>query len=164
LTLGVGAGVTQKTRPAAADHLAAMGRLPADQRLHVAIGLPLRNESELSDLLGQLYDPASSQYRQWRTPEQLAARFGATEQDCQAVRDWAEAHHLTVKATHPNRLIIDVEGAVADLESAFNVALRTYNHPTENRAFFAPDSEPSVDAPVQFLSVSGLDNYSLPHP
>src|ERR1051325_1100998 len=99
----VGAGIIQKTRPAAAAVLGAIGRPPADQHLHLAIGLPLRNESELSDLLRQLYDPASSQYRQWWTPAQLAERYGATEQDCQAVRDWAEAHHLTVKATHSNR-------------------------------------------------------------
>jgi hypothetical protein len=156
--------IIHKIRPAAAAQLPSVGRMPGSQRLSVAVGLPLRNESELADLLGQLYDPASPQYRQWRTPEQLAEQFGATEQDCQAVRDWAQAHHLTVKATHPNRLIVDVEGAVADLESAFNVVLRTYNHPTENRTFFAPDTEPSVDLPVQLLSVCGLDNYSLPHP
>src|SRR5262249_43147884 len=65
---------------------------------------------------------------------------------------------------HPNRLILDVEGDVADIESAFNVVLSTYNHPTENRTFFAPDVDASVDLPVQLLSVSGLDNYSLPHP
>src|SRR6266705_2670243 len=54
----------------------------------------------------------------------LAGRFGATEQDCQAVSDWARAHNLTVTATHPNRIILDVEGAVADIESAFKVVLR----------------------------------------
>src|ERR1051326_3807756 len=161
---GVAAGVVQKTRPAAAAYLPAVGRMPSGQHLHLAIGLSLRNESELSDLLQQLYDPASPNYRQWWTPQRLAERFGATEQDCQAVRDWAQEHHLTVTGTHPNRLIVDVEGAAADIESAFNVVLRTYIHPTENRTFFAPDAEPSVDVPVKLLSVSGLDDYSLPRP
>ena len=161
---GAAPQVIQKTRPDAAARLPPVGRLNGAHRLRLAIGLPLRNESELSDLLRQLHDPASSNYRQWWTPEQLAERFGATEQDCQAVRDWAKAHDLTVTATHPNRIVLDVEGAVADIESAFNVALRTHNHPTENRTFFAPDAEPSVDLAVPILTVSGLDDYSLPRP
>src|SRR5215475_4588861 len=77
---GVAAGVVQKTRPQAAAHLPSVGRLRSDQHLHVAIGLPLRNESELSELLQQLYDPASPNFRQWWTPGQLAERFGASEE------------------------------------------------------------------------------------
>src|SRR5947209_2297011 len=67
---------SQQARPAAAAGLAPVGRLARDRRLHLAIGLPLRNEAELSDLLQQLYDPANPNYRHWWTPEQLAERFG----------------------------------------------------------------------------------------
>jgi subtilase family serine protease len=150
--------------PAAVRTLTPIGRLPSNQRLHLAVGLPLRDEQGLSDLIRDLYDPTGPSYRQWWTPQQLAERFGATEQDCRAVQDWAQAHHLTVTANHPNRLIVDVEGSVGDIEDAFNVVLRTYKHPVEDREFFAPDVEPSVDSPVKLFSVSGLDNFSLPHP
>jgi uncharacterized repeat protein (TIGR01451 family) len=40
----------------------------------------------------------------------------------------------------------------------------TYRHPAENRDFFAPDTEPTMDASLPILHVSGLDNYSLPQP
>ncbi|PWU21265.1 MAG: hypothetical protein C5B50_02150 [Verrucomicrobia bacterium] len=145
-------------------HLAPVGRVTATEKLRLALGLPLRDEAGLNELLGQLYDPASPNYRKWWTPQQLAERFGASEADCQAVRDWARAHNLTVTATHPNRLVVDVEGAAADVEAALHVVLLTYQHPTETRRFFAPDREPSVDLAARLLSISGLDNFSIPHP
>ncbi len=66
--------------------------------------------------------------------------------------------------TYPNRVVLDVSGSAADIEKAFHVTLQTYQHPTENRNFYAPDAEPSVDLAVPILHVSGLNNYSLPHP
>ncbi len=59
---------------------------------------------------------------------------------------------------------MDVSGKAADIGKAFQVTLRTYHHPAENRDFFAPDTDPTVDATLPILHVSGLNNYSLPHP
>ncbi len=42
--------------------------------------------------------------------------------------------------------------------------MRTYQHPTENRIFYGPDSEPIAELPFPLWHVSGLDNYSIPHP
>jgi uncharacterized repeat protein (TIGR01451 family) len=53
---------------------------------------------------------------------------------------------------------------VTDVEKAFQVTLRTYQHPKENRTFFAPDTNPIVDSALPILDVSGLDDYSIPHP
>jgi uncharacterized repeat protein (TIGR01451 family) len=71
---------------------------------------------------------------------------------------------LTVTVTHPNRVVLDVAGTVTDIQNAFHLTLRVYRHPTEAREFYAPDVEPSVDFGVPILHISGLDNYSLPHP
>jgi len=68
--------------------------------------------------------------------------FGPTEQDYQAIINFAQASGLTVTATHPNRVVLDVEGTVADIERAFQVTLRVYQHPQEARTFYAPDLEP----------------------
>ena len=59
---------------------------------------------------------------------------------------------------------VQVKGSVAAVEAAFHLTVRTYQHPTENRPFYAPDREPSVDLPFSLWHVSGLDNYSIPHP
>ena len=150
--------------PAVVARLQPTSRLPGTNRLNLAIGLPLREQAELSNLLRQIYDPASPNYRHYLTPEQFTEQFGPTERDYQAVIAFAKANGLTVTDTHPNRMLVDVSGSVADIERALHVTLRVYQHPTENRAFYAPDTEPSLDLAVPILSISGLDNYSLPRP
>ena len=89
------------------------------EHLNLAIGLPLRNEQALDDLLQQIYDPASPNFRHYLTPEQFTEQFGPTEQDYQAVIDFAKANGLTVTGTHPNRVVLDVSGSVADIERVF---------------------------------------------
>ena len=145
-------------------HLLPTGRLSATQQLNLAIGLPLRNEAALNSLLQQIYDPASPNFRQYLTPEQFTEQFGPTEQDYQAVIAFAQANGLTVTGMHSGRTLVDVSSSVADVERIFHVALRTYRHPAENRTFFAPDAEPSIDLAVPILHISGLDDFIKPRP
>ena len=150
--------------PQAVSHLQPTGRYPGTNHLNLAIGLPLRNEAALDDLLQQIYDPASPNFRQYLTPEQFAEMFGPTEQDYQTLIAFAEKNGLTVTGTHPNRTLLDVSGSVADVERIFHVAMHTYRHPTENRTFFAPNTEPSIDLAIPILHISGLDNFIRPRP
>ena len=145
-------------------HLQPMGTLTNTLRLNLAIGLPLRNQEALTNLLQQLYDPASPNYRHYLTPAQFTEQFGPTEKDYQAVIAFMESKGLTVTYRHPNRVVLDVSGSVTNVQRAMHVTMRTYRHPTENRTFYAPDVEPSLDLTVPILDVSGLNNYSLPRP
>ena len=112
----------------------------------------------------EIYDPASTNYHRYLTPEQFTEQFGPTETDYQSVIDFARTNGLTVTATYPNRTLVDVSGSVATVEKVFHVTLHVYRHPTENRDFFAPDSEPSTDVPVPISHISGLDNFVVPRP
>ncbi|MGP8020497.1 MAG: immunoglobulin domain-containing protein [Limisphaerales bacterium] len=150
--------------PAAAAHLQPLGPMGSSQPLNLAIGLPLRNQETLNNLLEQIYDPASPNYHHFLTPEQFTAQFGPSEQDYQAVIAFAKANGLTVMAENSNRLLVDVSGSVADIERVLHVRMQVYQHPTENRTFYAPDVEPSLDLAVPILGISGLNNYSLPRP
>ena len=78
--------------------------------------------------------------------------------------DFAKSNGLTVTATHPNRVVLYCGRHVTDIQKAFHLTMRVYRHPREARDFYAPDVEPSVDLGVPILHISGLDNYSLPHP
>jgi hypothetical protein len=53
---------------------------------------------------------------------------------------------------------------VADVGRTLHVTMQTYQHPTENRVFYAPDTEPTLDLAAPILQISGLDNYSRPRP
>ena len=140
------------------------GRLEPAQHLRLAIGLPLRDQEALTNLLHNIYDPASSNYRQFLTPDQFTKKFGPTENDYQSVIAFAKANGFTVTGTHPNRTLLDVMASAADIESAFHVRLMVYQHPKEARTFHSPDVEPSVDVAVPAMAIVGLNDYFLPHP
>jgi uncharacterized membrane protein len=151
------------THVAAPEGVQVVGRLPGSQRLRLAISVPLRDEEGLRAFLGQLYDPASPNYRRFLTVQQFTEQFGPTQADYQRVISFAQAHGLKVTHTYANRLVIDVNGTVSNIELAFQVTMHVYQHPTESRTFYAPDVEPSVETGIPILTVNGLSNFSLPH-
>ena len=139
-------------------------QLPDTMQMNLAIGLPLRNREELTGFVQAVSDPTSPNYRQYLTLDEFAQRFGPTTQDYQGAVAFAQSSHLTVTCTYPNRVVLNVAASVADIQNALHVTLHEYNHPTENRTFFAPDTEPSLDLAVPIASIDGLNNYFLPHP
>jgi subtilase family serine protease len=138
--------------------------LPSTQRMDLVITLPVRNQPELTNFLARLYDPTSSDYRHFLTVAQFTAAYGPSKQDYQAVVDYAKANGFTVTDTPSNRRIVDISGSVAQVEKAFHVAMTLYQHPTENRTFFSPDREPSLNLNVPISHIGGLNNFSIPRP
>ena len=149
--------------PGAVADSKAVGPVPAGTPMRLAVGLPLRNQAELEHLLNQLSDPSSPEFRHYLTPAQFAERFGPSEGDYQALAAFFLANGISVTGTHPNRAILDISGAAAQIESLFQINLMYWNHPTRG-TFFAPDREPSLDAGVTILDIAGLDNFVIPHP
>jgi kumamolisin len=132
--------------------------------MRLVLVLPLRDQAALDQFLKELYNPASPSYRRYLTVEEFTTKFGATQQDYDAVLRWAETNGFTVVGTSRNRMNVDVTGSVTAIETAFHVNMGLYRHPTENRAFYAPDREPTPDLSVQLWHIAGLDNYSIPRP
>jgi subtilase family serine protease len=141
-----------------------VGRLPAGQSMRLVLVLPLRNPTALDQFLKELYNPASPSYRRYLRVEEFTTMFGPTQQDYDAVLRWAETNGFTVVGTSRNRMNVDVTGSVATIETAIHVKMGLYQHPTENRTFYAADREPTVDLPFQLWHIAGLDNYSIPQP
>ena len=140
------------------------GRLAPEKVMQLDLVLPLRNPAGLQRFLEDVYNPNSAIYRHFLTPKQFTARFGPTQKDYDTVLRWARANGLKVVGGTRDGMEVQVKGSVAAIETAFHVAMRTYKHPTENRVFFGPDREPVTSLPFALWHVSGLDNFSLPHP
>ena len=115
-------------------------------------------------MLNQIYNPQSPSYHQFLSVEEFTERFGPSQEDYDAVISFAEKNGLTVTGVSPNRMVVDVEGRVVNIERAFHVNMNVYQHPTEDRVFYSPDREPTVDVPVALWHITGLDNFSKPHP
>ncbi len=155
---GVGSvhpGVTRSPRIAA---------MRGTEQLNLAIGVPARNRAELTAFLADINDPANPNYRHYLTGAQFNEAYGPTEADYATLTTYLKAHGFTVTQTYPNRLIVDVSGTIANIESTFHVKMYRYKHPTEDRTFFGPDAEPTLDQDLPILDIEGLDNFVLPHP
>jgi uncharacterized membrane protein len=132
--------------------------------MSLSIVLPLRNQSDLTSLLQRLYDPTSPDYHHFLSVEQFTDRFGPTADDYQAVVAFAQANGFTVTGTPTNRLIVPISGSAAQVNRAFHVTMQVYQHPTEDRTFFSPDREPTLNLSVPVIHISGLNNYAMPQP
>ena len=141
-----------------------LSRLPATQSLRLHMVLPLRNQAGLDKFLRDVSDPASPSYRHFLTVSEFTAQFGPSEEDYDAVTRYAVSNGFQVVGGSRDGMDLQVEGPVAAIEKAFNVSMNVYRHPTEDRAFYAPDREPTVGLPFALWHISGLDNYSIPHP
>jgi len=156
---------TRHVREAVANGEArSIGRMPATEPMRLVLVLPLRDETGLDHFLKNLYDPSSPSYRHFLTVEQFTARFGPTQQDYDTVIRFAEAHGLQVIGTSRNRLNVLIAGSASSIEEALHVTMGIYQHPTENRFFYAPDREPTPDLGVRLWRIAGLDDYSIPRP
>jgi len=157
--------MTRHTREAVVSGQARLiNRMPAAQSLRLNIVLPLGDPGGLENFLADVYNPKSATYRHFLTPQEFTARFGPSAADYEEVVNYVKAHGLSVVGGSRDGMDVQVEGSVADIERAFHVNMGVYQHPTENRTFFAPDREPTADLRFALWHISGLDNFSIPHP
>lgn len=156
---------THHVRDVVRDNAAApTGRLPAGQVMTLNVVLPLRDQAGLEAFLEEVYDPSSPAYRHFLTVSGFTERFGPSEADYNAVVAYVKAHGFTVIGGSRDGMNVEIKGPVSAIEAAFHVSMMTYQHPSENRTFYAPDREPTTSLSFPLWHISGLDNYSLPHP
>jgi subtilase family serine protease len=140
-----------------------IGPAPADQVMHLAIAMPQRNVAALDDLLRDIYNPRSPNFRHYLTVAAFTERFGPTQSDYDAAVQFFASQGLAIEARTANRNIIDIAGKVADLNRVFHISLGMYRHPVESRTFISPDRAPTLDLAVPVQQVIGLDDYVKPY-
>jgi kumamolisin len=141
-----------------------VGRLPQSQTMQLDLVLQMRDPAGLRNFLNDVYNPQSANYRHFLSPEEFTARFGPTAEDYATVLRFANENGFTVVGGSRDGMLVQVKGTVGAVETAFHVNMVTYQHPAENRIFYSADREPTLNLPFSLWHVSGLDNYSIPHP
>ena len=156
---------TRHVRQVARNGRAAIvGQMPASQMMTLNVVLPLGNPSGLDEFLSELYDPNSPSFHQYLTPAQFTARFGPSEADYAAAASYVKANGFQVIGGSRDGMNIVIRGPVSSVEHAFHVTMSIYKHPSENRDFYSPDREPTTSLSFQLWHISGMDNFSIPHP
>jgi xanthomonalisin len=135
-----------------------------DQVYELAIALPVRNEAALDQLRADQHDKNSPSYHKWITVNQFADQFAPSPAEYAKVVKYLQSKGFTITVQHANRLAVSFTGTTEQIERAFHVTMNNYQHPTEDRTFYAPDREPTLPGlTVPTLLIAGLDNYVLPH-
>jgi subtilase family serine protease len=92
---------------------------------HLLLALKRSPEAEarLAELIEAMHNPASPQYHQWLTPQQLGARFGVAPQDKETVQNWLISHGFTINHYYANVGVIDFSGNAGSVREAFHTEL-----------------------------------------
>ena len=115
-------------------------RAAADHPLRVHLAFALRNRAALAKLLSDLNDPASPRYHHWLTAAEFEARFGRTQAEVAALREWLVNQGFQV--IHESRRGITSTGTVAHAESAFATTIAA----SSDRALYGNLSDPQIPA------------------
>ncbi|MFY9645915.1 MAG: protease pro-enzyme activation domain-containing protein, partial [Terriglobales bacterium] len=114
--------LTRHTREAVVNGEAKLvGRLPSAQVLHFDVVLALRHQPELQDFLQELYDPSSSSYRQYVTPEQFTERFGPSQEEFNGLIAFGKASGFTLLGGSRDSMDVQFKAPVGAIEKAFHV-------------------------------------------
>jgi hypothetical protein len=133
------------------------------QKLRVVFGLKPSNPKEEQEFLEALYTEGSPQYHHFLTAKEWNDRFAPPAADEQAVVDWATSQGLTVTKRYPNRLLVDVEAPVSQIQSALSVNINRYQ--LNGAAVFSNDRDPVIPASLSriVMSVMGLNSIQVMH-
>ena len=133
---------------------------PADpsQTIEITVWLTVHNRQKLDSVAEDLYDPSSPQYRAWLSFSQIAADYGPTAKEANAVKEFLSAHNLSIVLVDPNNFFVRAQGTVAEVSAAFHIQMSNFK--VNGKTIRANTTNPYVDsaaAPFVHL-VSGLSN------
>ncbi len=121
--------------------------------LSVNVLVRMRDERGLLAYAQAASDPASPVYRHFLTPQEIGARFGASQSDYNAVANYFAAHGMGVGGW-PQREALVVSGTQAQFEAAFGTKFGFYRR--AGQTFVAPVQAPHFSQPLPVTSVTHL--------
>jgi hypothetical protein len=147
-----------------------LGALHATQRIKVALPLLLPHRAAMNRYVSGEYTPGSPHYRQFLTPSQFGARFGAPAAELQHVESALRALGLSAAPTSSNRLYVSAVGSAATLERVFGVRIDEFRLPDaahllpDYRTFYANAGDITLPASLRgaVTGVVGLDDSDRP--
>ena len=148
-----------------------VGRMDASVKLaglSLLFRLSPAQKAESARTLAMLQDPASPLYHRWLSPEDYAARFGASPSDVARATAWLQSQGLTVDGASRMSTRLTFSGTVEQIENAFATEMHRYAG-DDGKTHFAMSRAPSVPADLQdlVLGLHGAHDFRVeapPHP
>ena len=155
---GPSVGLPAIPRGAVAD-----GLMPSFQSLTVTLPLRPRDPAALTAYIAALSNRNSPIFRHFLTPQAFARQFGPTAATLGRVSTALARLGLKVGAAPADRASLAATGDVAQIETAFGVALERYRA-AGGRVAWAPQGPPRVPVPAAVQGVLGLDTLAVYRP
>jgi subtilase family serine protease len=134
------------------------GRVDQGKEMNLTVVLKIHNRAEFDKLVEDLYDPASSRYRQWLTDAELE-KYAPTAREFETVKDELVRQGFRVVSADPQRFSIRVHGTAATVEKAFQTELDNFSY--NGRVFQAHIRDSYLAGPAGDLidGVAGIDRH-----
>lgn len=129
------------------------------QRLQLAIGLRLRNQSGLEHALQNILTPETGVAHRFLTAEQYSKQFSPTESTYILLQRFLEHGGLKVIHTYNHRLLLDATGTIDQIEQLLHIRINIYTD-RDGHTYYANSNEPVLPGVLasQVLSINGLNN------
>jgi subtilase family serine protease len=125
------------------SNLSSRFNAPADKVIPLEVEFAMRNKQQFDELMREINDPHSPNYRRWLTPEQMHDRFGETQSQFDEVLQWLQEQGFTItdKSYGTNADYIRFKGTIGQIEKAFDVQLMMpeFDH-------YAAKNDPAIPA------------------
>jgi subtilase family serine protease len=147
-----------------------IGPADPDEVRVVSVSLPFARPLEAQAFVDDVSNPASPNYRQFLSPEQVGERFGQPLARVTQIADYLTTSGLSIADIGSNRLAVTARGTIAQIEQAFHTTIRSFTvvpqDAWEPAAFIAPSTLVRLPAELagSVIDVSGLDSYTRPRP
>jgi hypothetical protein len=132
---------------------------PASRLTLILKPSPTQNQA-LREYLDELQDKNSPNYHKWLSPEQFGSRYGAADQDIEAISQWLRSHGFTVNRVAKARNLVEFSGTAGQVQDAFHTAIHRYVVNGEEHYANATNPEiPAALSPV-VAGVTQLHNFN----
>ena len=98
-----------------------VGTTDVNQLLNLSIGLQVRNQADLDNLLSDIYNPTSARYHHYLTPDEFNQLFAPTPDQVRQIVAFLQSQGFTVTNLASNGLLIDANGTVGQAQQAFHL-------------------------------------------
>src|SRR5262249_19733743 len=128
-------------------------------RIYMLLSRSAEQQTALDKLMLEQMDSTSPNFHKWLTPEEYGTKFGPSEEDIQAVKNWLGAHGFTGIKTNNGKTIVAFNGTVGTVRNAFSTQIHKFS--VKGEEHFANTSHPQIpaaSAPV-VMGITSLHNF-----
>ena len=140
-----------------------LAHLAGNPTLHLSISLKMRNAQALDALLTAQNNPHSPWYHHYLTSQEFTRQFGAEQATVKMACAYMQREGLHVSSVAPNRLLMDVDGPLFNVEHAFGIRIAQYQ--LARSIVYAPTTAPSLPSALagMIVHIGGLDSVAHYH-